>query len=87
MDRRMDAQQTEAMRLQREERLREFKASLDRGIDDSDNNRGRPMKDVVDELLASLASGFAERQPAEHSERRSVGPQDPGTELRGAESA
>ncbi|WP_431288361.1 type II toxin-antitoxin system ParD family antitoxin [Roseateles chitinivorans] len=37
--------------LQQRERQAAFRAMLDRGIDDSDNNRGRPMRDVVDELL------------------------------------
>lgn len=33
-----------------------FRRSLDRGIQDSENDRGRPMREVVAELLARLDS-------------------------------
>lgn len=52
-----------------------------------------PMEEAFERLYRELgierrpSSGFAERQPAEYGERRSVGPQDPGTELRSAEPA
>ncbi len=38
--------------LQQHDRIEAFKASIDRGIEDSENNRGRPMREVVSELLA-----------------------------------
>lgn len=34
--------------------IKAFRQSLDRGIEDSDNDRGRPLADVAAELLASL---------------------------------
>ncbi|WP_431049111.1 hypothetical protein [Roseateles sp. L2-2] len=82
---------SEELKAWREDQIRAFDEELARRLA-TPKDQYLTIEEAFGPLLAKIqaeeqASDLAESQPAEYGERRSVGPQDPGTELRSAESA